>query len=171
MYSTRKICTVKCDTSGRRYERYFVHFCIFFTTFRTKWVFFDWTTLKRFFVDHKDNIVNVVQTDTDADAMMEKETQNKETTKTTCYSSTKRWVEESNRMYAKKVEEDAKKMREKKKAHQRSDAAGVKKSYRQRFDGKGGDEDLSSSEAFERRIKRECEKILKRLKSSFNTSS
>ena len=133
--------------------------------------FFDWTTLKRFFVDHKDNIVNVVQTDTDADAMMEKETQNKETTKTTCYSSTKRWVEESNRMYAKKVEEDAKKMREKKKAHQRSDAAGVKKSYRQRFDGKGGDEDLSSSEAFERRIKRECEKILKRLKSSFNTSS
>ena len=133
---------------------------------------FDWTTLKRFFVDHKDNTVNVVQTDTDTDAMMEKETKtNKETTKTTCYSSTKRWVEESNRMYAKKVEEDAKKMREKKKAHQRSDAAGVKKSYRQRFDGKGGDEDLSSSEAFERRIKRECEKILKRLKSSFNTSS
>ena len=138
-------------------------------TFRT--FFFDWTTLKRFFVDHKDNIVNVVQTDTDTDVMMEKETQNKETTKTTSYSSTKRWVEESNRMYAKKVEEDAKKMREKKKAHQHSDAAGVKKSYRQRFDGKGGDEDLSSSEAFERRIKRECEKILKRLKSSFNTSS
>jgi hypothetical protein len=82
-------------------------------TFRT--FFFDWTTLKRFFVDHKDNIVNVVQTDTDTDVMMEKETQNKETTKTTCYSSTKRWVEESNRMYAKKVEEDAKKMREKKK--------------------------------------------------------
>ena len=169
MYSTRKICTVKCDTSGR-YEKIFCAFLLFFTTFRT-WLFFDWTTLKRFFVDHKDNIVNVVQTDTDADAMMEKETQNKETTKTTCYSSTKRWVEESNRMYAKKVEEDAKKMREKKKAHQRSDAAGVKKSYRQRFDGKGGDEDLSSSEAFERRIKRECEKILKRLKSSFNTSS
>ena len=138
-------------------------------TFRT--FFFDWTTLKRFFVDHKDNIVNVVQTDTDTDVMMEKETQNKETTKTTCYSSTKRWVEESNRMYAKKVEEDAKKMREKKKAHQHSDAAGVKKSTRQRFDGKGCDEDLSSSEAFERRIKRECEKILKRLKSSFNTSS
>lgn len=154
-------------------KRYFVHFCIFSRLFVQKWrkVFFDWTTLKRFFVDHKDNIVNVVQTDTDTDAMMEKETQNKETTKTTCYSSTKRWVEESNRMYAKKVEEDAKKMREKKKAHQHSDAAGVKKSYRQRFDGKGGDEDLSSSEAFERRIKRECEKILKRLKSSFNTSS
>ena len=169
MYSTRKICTVKCDTSGRRYEKIFCAFLLFFTTFRT--FFFDWTTLKRFFVDHKDNIVNVVQTDTDADVMMEKETQNKETTKTTCYSSTKRWVEESNRMYAKKVEEDAKKMREKKKAHQHSDAAGVKKSYRQRFDGKGGDEDLSSSEAFERRIKRKCEKILKRLKSSFNTSS
>ena len=147
-----------------------MHFCLFFTTFRT--FFFDWTTLKRFFVDHKDNIVNVVQTDTDTDVMMEKETkQNKATTKTTCYSSTKRRVEESNRMYARKVEEDAKKMREKKKAHQRSDAAGVKKSYRQRFDGKEGDEDLSSSEAFERRIKRECEKILKRLKSSFNTSS
>jgi len=158
----------------KKIRKIFCAFLLFFTTFRTKkWrkFFFDWTTLKRFFVDHKDNIVNVVQTDTDADAMMEKETQNKETTKTTCYSSTKRWVEESNRMYAKKVEEDAKKMREKKKAHQRSDAAGVKKSYRQRFDGKGGDEDLSSSEAFERRIKRECEKILKRLKSSFNTSS
>mgnify|MGYP004364783437 CR=1 FL=1 len=70
-------------------------------------------------------------------------------------------------MYARKVEEDAKKMREKKK----QDAAGVKKSTRQRFDVKGCDEDLSSSEAFERRIKRECEKILKRLKSSFNTSS
>ena len=101
-----------------------MHFCLFFTTFRT--FFFDWTTLKRFFVDHKDNIVNVVQTDTDTDAMMEKETQNKETTKTTCYSSTKRWVEESNRMYAKKVEEDAKKMREKKKAHQHSDAGVLK---------------------------------------------
>ena len=110
------------------------------------------------------------QTDTDTDVMMEKETPQNATT-TTTYSSTKRWVEESNRMYAKKVEEDAKKMREKKKAHQRSDAAGVKKSTRQRFDGKGCDEDLSSSEAFERRIKRECEKILKRLKSSFNTSS
>ena len=86
------IYRVKCDTSGRRdTKRYFVHFCLFFMTFRT--FFFDWTTLKRFFVDHKDNIVNVVQTDTDADAMMEKETQNKETTKTTCYSSTKRWVE------------------------------------------------------------------------------
>jgi len=168
VYSTRKICTVKCDTSGR-YEKIFCAFLPFFHDF--SYLFFDWTTLKRFFVDHKDNIVNVMQTDTDADAMMEKETQNKETTKTTCYSSTKRWVEESNRMYAKKVEEDAKKMREKKKAHQHSDAAGVKKSYRQRFDGKGGDEDLSSSEAFERRIKRECEKILKRLKSSFNTSS
>ena len=109
-----------------------------------------------------------MQTDTDTDVMMEKETkQNKATTKTTCYSSTKRWVEESNRMYARKVEEDAKKMREKKK----QDAAGVKKSTRQRFDGEGYDEDLSSSEAFERRIKRKCEKILKRLKSSFNTSS
>ena len=101
--------------------------------------------------------------------MMEKET--KQNATTTTYSNTKRRVEESNRMYARKVEEDAKKMREKKKARQHSDAAGVKKSYRQRFDGKGGDEDLSSSEAFERRIKRECEKILKRLKSSFNTSS
>ena len=118
-----------------------------------------------------------MQTDTDTDVMMEKETkQNKATTKTTCYSSTKRRVEESNRMYARKVEEDAKKMREKEK----QDAAGVKKSTRHhhhhhsftsRFDGKGCDEDLSSSEAFERRIKRECEKILKRLKSSFNTSS
>ena len=128
--------------------------------------------MKRFFVDHKDNIVNVVQTDTDTDVMMEKETkQNKATTKTTCYSSTKRRVEESNRMYARKVEEDAKKMREKKKAHQHSDAAGVKKSTRQRFDGEGYDGDLSSSEAFERRIKRKCEKILKRLKSSFNKSS
>ena len=127
-------------------KRYFVHFCLFFSRlFVQKWrkVFFDWTTLKRFFVDHKDNIVNVVQTDTDTDVMMEKETQNKETTKTTCYSSTKRWVEESNRMYARKVEEDAKKMREKKK----QDAAGVKKSTRHhhhhhhsftsRFDGKG----------------------------------
>lgn len=101
--------------------------------------------------------------------MMEKET--KQNATTTTYSNTKRRVEESNRMYARKVEEDAKKMREKKKAHQHSDAAGVKKSTRQRFDGEGYDEDLSSSEAFERRIKRECEKILKRLKSSFNTSS
>ena len=109
------------------------------------------------------------QTDTDTDVMMEKETPQNATT--TTYSNTKRRVEESNRMYARKVEEDAKKMREKKKAQQHSDAAGVKKSTRQRFDGKGGDEDLSSSEAFERRIKRECEKILKRLKSSFNTSS
>ena len=109
------------------------------------------------------------QTDTDTDVMMEKETPQNATT--TTYSNTKRRVEESNRMYARKVEEDAKKMREKKKAHQHSDAAGVKKSTRQRFDGKGYDEDLSSSEAFERRIKRECEKILKRLKSSFNTSS
>jgi len=112
-----------------------------------------------------------VQTDTHTDVMMEKEKQsNATTTKTTCYSTTKRRVEESNRMYARKVEEDAKKMREKKKAQQHSDA-GVKKSTRQRFDGKGCDEDLSSSEAFERRIKRECENILKRLKSSFNTSS
>ena len=109
------------------------------------------------------------QTDTDTDVMMEKETPQNATT--TTYSNTKRRVEESNRMYARKVEEDAKKMREKKKAQQHSDAAGVKKSTRQRFDGKGCDEDLSSSEAFERRIKRECEKILKRLKSSFNTSS
>ena len=109
------------------------------------------------------------QTDTDTDVMMEKETPQNATT--TTYSNTKRRVEESNRMYARKVEEDAKKMREKKKAQQHSDAAGVKKSTRQRFDGKGYDEDLSSSEAFERRIKRECEKILKRLKSSFNTSS
>ena len=109
------------------------------------------------------------QTDTDTDVMMEKETPQNATT--TTYSNTKRRVEESNRMYARKVEEDAKKMREKKKAKQHSDAAGVKKSTRQRFDGKGCDEDLSSSEAFERRIKRECEKILKRLKSSFNTSS
>ena len=109
------------------------------------------------------------QTDTDTDVMMEKETPQNATT--TTYSNTKRRVEESNRMYARKVEEDAKKMREKKKAQQHSDAAGVKKSYRQRFDGKGYDEDLSSSEAFERRIKRECEKILKRLKSSFNTTS
>jgi len=169
VYSTRKICTVKCDT-WKKIRKDILCISTFFSRLFVR-PFFDWTTLKRFFVDHKDNIVNVVQTDTDTDAMMEKETQNKETTKTTCYSSTKRWVEESNRMYAKKVEEDAKKMREKKKAHQRSDAAGVKKSYRQRFDGKGGDEDLSSSEAFERRIKRECEKILKRLKSSFNTSS
>ena len=109
------------------------------------------------------------QTDTDTDVMMEKETPQNATT--TTYSNTKRRVEESNRMYARKVEEDAKKMREKKKAKQHSDAAGVKKSTRQRSDGKGYDEDLSSSEAFERRIKRECEKILKRLKSSFNTSS
>ena len=109
------------------------------------------------------------QTDTDTDVMMEKETPQNATT--TTYSNTKRRVEESNRMYARKVEEDAKKMREKKKAQQHSDAAGVKKSTRQRFDGKGYDEDLSSSEAFERRIKRKCEKILKRLKSSFNTSS
>ncbi|CCO15955.1 unknown protein [Bathycoccus prasinos] len=109
------------------------------------------------------------QTDTDTDVMMEKETPQNATT--TTYSNTKRRVEESNRMYARKVEEDAKKMREKKKAQQHSDAAGVKKSTRQRFDGKGYDEDLSSSEAFERRIKRECEKILKRLKSSFNTTS
>ena len=38
-------------------KRYFVHFCLFFTTFRTKMeaFFFDWTTLKRFFVNHKDN--------------------------------------------------------------------------------------------------------------------
>ena len=109
------------------------------------------------------------QTDTDTDVMMEKETPQNATT--TTYSNTKRRVEESNRMYARKVEEDAKKMREKKKAQQHSDAAGVKKSTRQRFDGKGYDEDLSSSEAFERRIKRECEKILKRLKSSFNPTS
>ena len=109
------------------------------------------------------------QTDTDTDVMMEKETPQNATT--TTYSNTKRRVEESNRMYARKVEEDAKKKREKKKAQQHSDAAGVKKSTRQRFDGKGYDEDLSSSEAFERRIKRECEKILKRLKSSFNTTS
>ena len=168
MYSTRKICTVKCDTSGRRYEKIFCAFLPFFHDF--SYLFFDWTTLKRFFVDHKDNIVN------DADRHRHRRDDGKGDAKqgddeNDCYSSTKRWVEESNRMYAKKVEEDAKKMREKKKAHQRSDAAGVKKSYRQRFDGKGGDEDLSSSEAFERRIKRECEKILKRLKSSFNTSS
>ena len=108
------------------------------------------------------------QTDTDTDVMMEKETPQNATT--TTYSNTKRRVEESNRMYARKVEEDAKKMREKKKAQQHSDAAGVKKSTRQRFDGKGYDEDLSSSEAFERRIKRECEKVLKRLKSSFTSS-
>ena len=45
--------------------------------------------------------------------MMEKET--KQNATTTTYSNTKRRVEESNRMYARKVEEDAKKMREKKK--------------------------------------------------------
>ena len=56
--------------------------------------------------------------------MMEKET--KQNATTTTYSNTKRRVEESNRMYARKVEEDAKKMREKKKAHQHSDAGVLK---------------------------------------------
>ena len=77
------------------------------------------------------------------------------------------------------VREESRRRREKDEGEKKQDAAGVKKSTRHhhhhsftsRFDGKGCDEDLSSSEAFERRIKRECEKILKRLKSSFNTSS
>ena len=160
---------VKCDTSGRRYEKIFCAFLLFITTFRMA-KFFDWTTLLlRNAFSNDDGTDLKDQTDTDTDVMMEKETPQNATT--TTYSNTKRRVEESNRMYARKVEEDAKKMREKKKAQQHSDAAGVKKSTRQRFDGKGYDEDLSSSEAFERRIKRECEKILKRLKSSFNTTS
>ena len=132
--------------------------------------FFDWTTLL---------LRNAFSNDDGKDQRSDRHRHRRDdgkgdpanATTTTTYSNTKRRVEESNRMYARKVEDDAKKMREKKKAHQHSDAAGVKKSTRQRFDGKGCDEDLSSSEAFERRIKRECEKILKRLKSSFNTSS
>ena len=150
-------------------KRYFVLFCLFSRLF----VWQNFLIGRRFYSETLFQTTTGKindQTDTDTDVMMEKETPQNATT-TTTYSNTKRRVEESNRMYARKVEEDAKKMREKKKAHQHSDAAGVKKSTRQRFDGKGCDEDLSSSEAFERRIKRECEKILKRLKSSFNTSS